>query len=117
MGLDKDDERSLAVFLCRVFSKHMSMQATESAKLAAKIVGRNERSVRRWRDAIVKKKGILPKSEQGRFRRQGIVWQNEELCEIARKYVQNNSSVRGKPNMTAFDFCRWVKIHIIVFIV
>ena len=106
--LDHDDKRSLAIFLCHTFSKHFKMQATEGAQLAAHIVGKNEKTVRRWRTAVIRNKGKLPKTQQGRYVRKGVLWQNEELCKMAKKYVQNNSSVKGRPNMTTRDFCHWV---------
>ncbi len=37
-----------------------------------------------------------------------MLWENEELSKMAKKYVQNNASIKGKPNMTTFDFCSWV---------
>ena len=40
--------------------------------------------------------------------RSGVLWNNEELNKLAADYVQNNSSVKGKPNMTTFDFWKWV---------
>ena len=33
---------------------------------------------------------------------------NEELCEKAAEYVRANSAVKGTPNMTVMDFCKWV---------
>ena len=84
------------------------MQATDAAKLAAEIVGKSDRTVRKWRTDLIKNKGKLPKTRQGQYRRKGVSWKNEELSKMAKKYVQNNSSVKGKPNMTTYDFCRWV---------
>ncbi len=88
--------------------KNFEMQATESAKLTARLLERSDRSVRKWRSAVIKSKGSLPKSKQGTFQRNGVLSKNEELTEMARKFVTNNSSVKGKPNVTTFDFCRWV---------
>ncbi len=89
--LDRDDHRSLAIFLCHIVSKQFSMQATEAAQLVASIVGRADKTVRRWRTGLIKNKGKLPKSKQGRFVREGV---NEELAK---------RSVKGKPNMTTHD--------------
>ncbi len=51
---------------------------------------------------------MLPKSKQGRFVRERVLWRNEELSKLAKRYVQNNFSVKGKPNMTTHDFFVWV---------
>ncbi len=58
--IDKDDQRSLAVFLSNVFTKHNGMLLTEAAQLAAVVVGKGERSVRQWRTNVIKNKGKLP---------------------------------------------------------
>ncbi len=44
---------------------------------------------------MIKNKGKLPKSID-LFEKE----KNEELSKLAKRYVQNNSSVKGKPNMT-----------------
>ena len=52
--------------------------------------------------------GVLPDSKQGKYQRNGVLWQDEELNEKARQYVRVNSSVKGQPNMTCATFCKWV---------
>ena len=106
--LDKDDKQSLAIFLSHMFVKHHGMKLTTSAELVASVIGKNEKTVRRWRTALIQNKGDLPESKQGKYERKGVLWHNEELNQMATKYIRNNSSVKGKPNMTTYDFCKWV---------
>ena len=57
---------------------------------------------------MVSNNEVIPESKQGRYQRSGVLWNNEELNKLAADYVQNNSFVKGKPKMTAFNFCKWV---------
>ena len=66
------------------------------------------KSVRQWRTDLVENDGILPEAKQGRYQRTGVLWYNEELNQRAAEYVRLNMSVKGTPNMTAIDFCKWV---------
>ncbi len=100
--LDNDEKKSLAVLLCHFSAKHHGMKATESAQLAASFVGKNDKTVRRWRTGVLRNKGVLPQSKQGRYERKGVLWHLNKMA------TRNNSSIKGKPNMTTFDFCTWV---------
>lgn len=53
-------------------------------------------------------RGKLPESKQGHYQRTGVVWNSEELNKKARKYVQENSNVKGKPGLTVASFCGWI---------
>ena len=70
--LSQHDLQSLAVFLCHMFTQHFSMQATEAAVLVSSIVGKSDKSVRRWRTSVIKNKGVLPSSKQGKYERKGF---------------------------------------------
>ena len=37
-----------------------------------------------------------------------VLWANEELDKKAVEYVRANAAVKGKPNMTPIEFCKWV---------
>ena len=80
---------------------------TKAAEYAAAMVKKNERTVRRWQSGLIKNKGILPDSQQGHYQRTGLLWKNKELNKKAREYVQANTAVEGRPNITAPVFCRW----------
>ena len=69
---------------------------------------KSDRTVRRWRSALIDNDGVLPESEQGRYQRSGVLWQNEELNKKAVEYVRDNISVKGHPNLTTVTFCKWV---------
>ena len=71
---------------------------------AAAMVKKSDRTVRRWRSSVIENDGIL---QQGGYRHSGVLWQNEELSKKATEYVRQNAAVKGRPNLTSADFCRW----------
>ena len=85
-----------------------SFTETKAAEYAATMVKKNERTVRRWRSGLIDNNGVLPESQQGHYQRSGVLWQNEELNKKAVEYVRENAAVKGRPNLTTVDFCKWV---------
>ena len=59
---------------------HMfSFTETKAAEYAATMVKKSDRTVLRWRSGLIDNDGVLPESQQGRYQRSGVQWQNEEL--------------------------------------
>ena len=85
-----------------------SLTETNAAEYAAAMVKKSARTVRRWQSSAIENDGILPESQQGRYRRSGVLWQNEELSKKATEYVRQNAAVKRRPNLTSANFCRWV---------
>jgi hypothetical protein len=107
-ALDHEDRKSLAVLLCFVLVKELSFTETNAAALTARVICKNEKTVRRWRTDLVSNGGAFSESNQGRYQRTGVLWANEELNKKATAYVRANAAVKGKPNMTSIEFCKWV---------
>ena len=61
--------------------------------------------MRQWRKVFITNNGSFPDSQQGKYQREGVPWQNEELNCLATKYVEENAFAKGKPNSI---FCKWV---------
>ena len=106
--LDKEDIRSLSLFLCYHLVDLLSFTETKAAEFAALMVKKSNRSVRRWRSGLIENGGVLPESRQGRYQRSGVLWENEDLNKNATEYVRENAAVKGRPNLTTVDFCKWV---------
>ena len=106
--LDRDNKRSLTVFLCYYLVTLLSFTETRAAEFISTIIGKSDRTIRQWRHDLVSNDGILPGTKQGQYQRSGVLWQNEELNEKAIQYVHANAAVKGKPNLTSMDFCKWV---------
>ena len=88
---------------------HMfSFMETNAAEYAAAMVKKSDRTVCRWRSSVIENDGILPESQQGHYQRSGVLWQNEELSKKATEYVRQNAALKGRPNLTSADFCRWI---------
>ena len=77
--LDRDEIKSISLFLCYHFMDAFSFTETKATECAASMVKKSDRTVRRWRSALINNDGVLPESEQGRYQRSGVLWQNEEL--------------------------------------
>ena len=106
--LDKDDKKSLAMFLCHNLSLHFNLSYTKAAEMAAEMIKKSDRTVRQWRSDLVNNDGIMPCTKQGKYIRTGVLWQNEELNKKASDYVRANQNIKGKPNMTVTEFCKWI---------
>ena len=106
--LDKEEIKSVSLFLCYHLVHMFSFTETRAAEHAANMVKKSDRSVRRWRSEVIDKGGVLPESQHGRYQRSGVLRQNEELNKKAREYVRANAAVKGRPNLTSVDFCKWV---------
>ena len=85
-----------------------SFTENKATEYVASMMKKSDRTVRRWRSALINNDGVLPESEQGRYQRSDVLWQNEELNKKAVEYVRDNVSVKGRPNLTTVTFCKWV---------
>ena len=101
----RDDTKCQALFLSYQLVHMFSLKETNAAEYA---MVKNDRTVCRWRSSVIENDRILPESQQGRYRHSGVLWQNEELSKKATEYVRQNAAVKGCPNLTSADFCRWV---------
>ena len=95
--LDKENVKGLSMFLVFQLVQHFRFTWTNAETCAAQAVGKGERSVRRWRSVLIKHRGQFPSSKQGRYRRTGVLWKNEELNQKATSFVRENANVKGKP--------------------
>ena len=71
--LDKNEIKSISLFLCYHFVHAFSFTETKAAEYAASMMKKSDRTVRRWRNALIDD-GVLLESEQGRYQRSGVLW-------------------------------------------
>ena len=107
-GLDRDDLRSLSILLHYLLVCLLQLGATDASKWIADVSGKCERTIREWRATFVANKGSFPDTMQGRYQRTGVLWHNEELNELATRYVRENRVIKGKPNLNLQSFTAWV---------
>ena len=96
------------MLLCLVLVKELSFTETRAAELAAKVIKKSDKTVRRWRTDLIANGGSFAESKQGQYQRIGVLWENEEFTKRASEYVRANAAAKGKPNLTTVDFCKWV---------
>ena len=84
--LDKNEIKSISLFLCYHFVHAFCFIETKAAEYAASMIKKSDRTARRWRSELIDDV-VLPESEQGRYQRSGVLWQNEELNKKAVEYV------------------------------
>jgi hypothetical protein len=105
-SLSRDDLMSLSMTLYYSL-RQRGMNLGEVAECIGSVIGRSEQIVREWKTVFFANGGTFLGSLRGKYQRQSILWENEELNEAATDYVRSNAVVKGKPNMTALSFCRW----------
>ena len=100
--------RSRLPCLCHLMVTQFQFTETRAAEFTAELIHKSDRTVRQWRTDLVSNDGVMPESKQGRYLWNGVLWSNEDLNQKASEYVRSNASVKGRPNMTTIDFCKWV---------
>ena len=112
--LSCEDRFSLGVFLQYQNSAVLQKAETESAELAALMIGKLDQTICEWKLQFLENDGKIPESKQGHYQCSGVLWQNEHLNKKASKYVRENATVKGKSNLTAYFFCEWVNEELLV---
>ena len=107
-SLSRDDLFSLSILLWHLLVGILSFKIIDAAELIGRVLGRSDRTIREWRVTFNSNRGNFPDTLQGKYQRDGVLWQNEYLNKKATKYVRENTVVKGKPNLTAGSFCKWV---------
>ena len=111
--MSRDDLMSLSLTLHHVLVNQHGVKKVHAAQTIAEVTGKGKHTVRRWRKLFYDDAGTFPDSEQGHYQRRGILWSDEELCKAACSYVRQNAVAKGRPNMTAVGFTRWVNDHLL----
>ena len=112
-AMSRDDLMSLSMALHYMLVSVHNVKPSHAAESISSLIGKDERTIREWRYKFFKNQGEFPDSEQGKYQRHGVLYHNEELNEAASDYVRANAVVKGRPNMTAGSFCRWVNENLL----
>lgn len=107
-ALDRDDLMSLSLLLHEVLVNEIGIQMTPASEVIGKVLNKSGRTVREWRAAFHDNDGCFPDSLQGKYQRQGDLWNNEGFNRKASLYIRESASVNGRPNLTSDLFCQWV---------
>ena len=93
-ALERDDKKALAIFICNFLVSDFNFTWTNAAQCTANLIGKCERSVRKWRSELIENNGEFPESKQGRYQRSGVLWSNEDLNEKAKTFVRANAALK-----------------------
>ena len=105
-AMKRIDEQKMAMMLYDNYVERMGFQKTEAVKEVGLFLGVNDQTFRSWRREFLCS-GEFSEDNRGKHaRHQGLI--DEDYRDIALDWVRNHSSVKGKPNMTASDFCEWI---------
>ena len=107
LSLGREDIVSLSLFLSFHLMHMLNFTSTKASEYAAIMIGKGERTVRRWR-ADFMLNGSIPDSQQGHYQRSGVLWSCESLNKKATTFVRANAHVKGRPNLTTHSFCQWI---------
>ena len=72
LSLDRDDTISLGLFLAFHFKHSLNFTATKAAEYASMMMGRSDRTIRKWR-ADFMDTGEIAENKQGRYQRNGVL--------------------------------------------
>ena len=111
-SLDRLNRMSLSLMLHNVLVKQLGLNNTEGDDLISSAMGVSTRTVWEWRSQFSANDGCFPDTLQGKYTR-SLLWDDEDLNEQATRYIRANASVKGRPNLTAADFCEWVNDYLL----
>ena len=109
--LDREDLQMMAMMMYDYFTKQLKFLKTRAAEEVAKCLGISDRTVRAWRKHFLSNHRSF-EERRGKYARYDAL-DDEEYRDMALEWVRNNAYVKGKPNMTAEDFCSWVNLNLL----
>ena len=89
---------------------------TAAAKEVGLLLGVNEKTIRKWKAEFYLKGGAFSETSQGKYSRYVVV-DDEEYKDTALKWIRENATVKGKPNLTAAGFCEWLNTELLPLVV
>ena len=89
------------------YINRFGLTKTGAAKEVGLLLGISEKTVRIWRKDFLSNDGDFNEDSRGSYDRCVIVM-DEEYRDTTLEWIRGHASVKGKSNMTVFDFCSWV---------
>ena len=102
LSLGREDIVSLSLFLSFHLMHMLNFTSTKASEYAAIMIGKGERTVRRWR-ADFMLNGSIPDSQQGHYQRSGVLWSCESLngkCLMPQRCPPSHDRQRRVPYWT-----------------
>ena len=109
--LDREDLQMMAMMMYDYFVKQQKFLKTRAAKEVAKCFGISDRTIRAWRKHFLSNDRSFTE-KRGKYVRYDAL-DDEEYRDMGLEWIHNHAYVKGKPNMTAEDFCSWVNSNLL----
>ncbi len=106
-SLDRDDKKMMAMMLYDNYMSRFGLLKTAAAVEVGLVLGISDKTIRMWRRDFLSNGGEFSEYQRGTYARY-IVLEDEEYKKMALEWIRSNSSVKGRPNMTAVIFRSWV---------
>ena len=106
--LPRENVQMMAMMLYDSYIERFGLLQTKAAEEVALLLGVNEKTIRRWRYDWIDNNGSFSASSKGKYKRY-VAIDDEEYRDKALKWIRENASAKGKPNMTAATFCAWLE--------
>jgi len=116
LTLQRENTQMMAMMIYHNYRERFGLLKTAAAKEVSLLLGVNEKTIRMWRAEFLSSKGCFNDSTKGKYSRY-VVIDDEEYKGIALKWIRENATVKGKPNLIATDFCEWVNITLLLRVV
>ena len=79
---------SFCIVLSCILGQLLKMGVVDAAKIISIATGKGERTVCGWRATFLVNDSTFPESLIGKYKQNGVLWQNEDLNKQATKHVQ-----------------------------
>ena len=110
--LQKEDTQMMAMMIYDNYIERFGLLKTAAAKEVGLLLGINEKTIRKWKAEFYSRGGVFSETSQGRYSRY-IPIDDEEYKDTALKWIRENATVKGKPNLTAATFCEWLNTELL----
>ena len=106
-SLKRDDKKMMSMMMYDNYVSRFGLGKTAAAVEVGQVLGVSDKTIRLWRRDFLTHGGEFSEYQRGMYARY-IVIEDEEYKKVALTWIRANSSVKGRPNMTASDFHSWV---------
>ena len=110
--IGKEDAQMMAMMMYDNYIIRFGLLQTKAAEEVALLLGTNEKTMRRWRSDWIANSGSFSQSSRGKYERYVVV-DEEEYRDMALKWIRENASCKGKPNLTAKILSSWVNAKLL----
>ena len=107
MEQPKETKKMIAVMMMDCFIHRFGLNNVPAAKEAGRLVGINEKSVRKWRKQFYSNSGEFNRDKRGGKRLPSVL-DDEDVASKATQWIRTHAYVKGEPVMTSGKFCTWV---------